>query len=896
MSGTADVLLFEQLVSQANALFLSNNDTVTINGVTVPTLKKIYAQFLASMSSYTTIADGLAATSGTGTNNRFFTVPAQDGTFEVRYRNDSGVQVEVGRTQNGAIVDAVISPTTISFGSLRPVIDSGGAYGGGPAVYMPRSVYQKRGSVVMNISNAGPADSTELPGYVKLVIVTTGINYLWYDIAANLYKVASFTGVSPVLPTEKFDQIIQLMSINGLSVVSEIDFAYAENLAEQIVLPSGALIVDGSELLIPPYYYRSAGAGLGTLLTPADGSGYFRQALSVSSSSAVSHVHDQAAADRGLTAQKVITGNSVPRASGWKTAIFARSLNKVVSTQLPVAGDVPGGSVKNQCPYGINADSFPRRFGSTVIADVSSAVLTALGLTRGAADPTARRPYVGMDLSTPFGGSHAFFRAYYQTDQAGVFGTPRVFIWTSSASVQTINLTLEADISPVGAPNTVRIYSASVQIVDRNDLLYYLIGTESQATSANVLVAGVQAHLSQTPAFWIRKGDYPSALGTDDRLAALEKKLPDTAVNVLLPPHMFLNAGQQLPIFAANVMQERSDVTNFNLTFSTLKNNRPWINQSRDTLLVDGDRVGSTATFGVRRFGAGILNYRSRLELSTYVAPASAAGTVKVLSIGDSLTNRFTVVYLQERLAAMGLTATMIGTMNNNGAQAEGRESREYADYIYEHTDAVSPVAVGSEAAYLANEAGKLTSNPFLKVPTTADNTNKPTMIKNGYIFDMRFYLDRFSFADPDFVICNLYTNDILQQTETVATGQIDRGMTIMYAQIREALPNAHIAFVTNPRPRGVNADLSWTTCVNAAILPHLAFVKSKRAAGDTKVWLLPMHAHLSQENAWPITVESTNASTGVEYGQLSDSVHFDERSRRQYAEVTSAWVGALRT
>ena len=104
MSGASDLQLFEQLVSSANQLFLSDGDSVVINGVTKPTLKKIYADFLASMYSYTTVAAGLAATSGTGTNNRFFTVPATGSDFEIRYRNDAGVAVEIARSPSASSV------------------------------------------------------------------------------------------------------------------------------------------------------------------------------------------------------------------------------------------------------------------------------------------------------------------------------------------------------------------------------------------------------------------------------------------------------------------------------------------------------------------------------------------------------------------------------------------------------------------------------------------------------------------------------------------------------------------------------------------------------------------------------------------------------------------------
>lgn len=95
MSGASDLQLFEALVANANALFLSDADFVTINGISKPTLKKIYAEFLASIGTYQTVAEGLTKTNGTGTDNRFFTVPSTGEKAETRYRNDAGVAVEI---------------------------------------------------------------------------------------------------------------------------------------------------------------------------------------------------------------------------------------------------------------------------------------------------------------------------------------------------------------------------------------------------------------------------------------------------------------------------------------------------------------------------------------------------------------------------------------------------------------------------------------------------------------------------------------------------------------------------------------------------------------------------------------------------------------------------------
>ena len=115
-TGAESLQLFNQLVALGSTLFLSDEDFVTINGITKPTLKKIYAEFLASMGVYTTVAEGLTATSGTGTNNRFFTVPATGDKAETRYRNDAGVAVEIS-----SILSWNSDSLTINRGKVYPL-------------------------------------------------------------------------------------------------------------------------------------------------------------------------------------------------------------------------------------------------------------------------------------------------------------------------------------------------------------------------------------------------------------------------------------------------------------------------------------------------------------------------------------------------------------------------------------------------------------------------------------------------------------------------------------------------------------------------------------------------------------------------------------------------------
>lgn len=118
-TGAESLQLFNQLVALGNSLFLSDEDFVTINGVTKPTLKKIYAEFLASINTYPTVAEGLTKTNGTGTDNRFFSVPGTGQTFETRYRNDGGVAVDVGKLLSSVAFDqrvpelAYVQPNSI---------------------------------------------------------------------------------------------------------------------------------------------------------------------------------------------------------------------------------------------------------------------------------------------------------------------------------------------------------------------------------------------------------------------------------------------------------------------------------------------------------------------------------------------------------------------------------------------------------------------------------------------------------------------------------------------------------------------------------------------------------------------------------------------------------------
>lgn len=199
MTGAESLQLFQELVANGNELFLSDEDFVVINGVTKPTLKKIYADFLASIGTYPTVADGLAETNGSGTNNRFFTVPGTDATYETRYRNDAGVAVQVGRVSSADAIESVLGLVNAVDGSLLYYLldDLGFAWGsisstGFDLPGMAAKQKEQEGTSMLDpsdflIFDDGPDGSTygavssrRTPG--DEMVVTDPLGFVWCDL------------------------------------------------------------------------------------------------------------------------------------------------------------------------------------------------------------------------------------------------------------------------------------------------------------------------------------------------------------------------------------------------------------------------------------------------------------------------------------------------------------------------------------------------------------------------------------------------------------------------------------------------------------------------------------------------------------------------------------------
>ncbi len=363
----------------------------------------------------------------------------------------------------------------------------------------------------------------------------------------------------------------------------------------------------------------------------------------------------------------------------------------------------------------------------------------------------------------------------------------------------------------------------------------------------------------------------------------------------VVPDRLFMVAERPYPLFVDQLFGDTPAVGYRASLLSRPDNSKPpyVARVSGGSVLPDTKRLASTTTLLLQNSQASGDAFSKFNVATTVIPPASVSGLSKrVLFIGDSLTQWAGLsVQAIRRLQGMGATITPIGTVTmrsnvpGDGTElGEGRTGREYADYINEHTDVLQPLPVGNEATYLALPSDdRVAFNPFIRVATGSDPAAR---VFNGYIFDLRFYLTRFGFSDPDVVVINLGTNDILQNRDADAVAQVTRGLTVMTAQIRAALPAAKILVTSNATGRKFFDD-RWGPAYQAVNAEHVRFV---RASGDTNLFNVPLFCTVDRDSGYDVA-GTLNANTGEIVGTVDDDIHYGPSGLCQAGEVLAAFI-----
>ena len=501
-------------------------------------------------------------------------------------------------------------------------------------------------------------------------------------------------------------------------------------------------------------------------------------------------------------------------------------------------------------------------------------------------------------------GDRVYVSCYVMTDDwANVTASrARALLYPASGTNQVAPLSY-VDVTP----NIRRYYTSAVLASQHMPVSRVMIEiTAAAGRQGTVHVSGYTAAFSHVAVGGVDYLDFdPFGQGsTATRLTALEATVGAALAHpkLLLPKNLYLVTNRSVKFWRSHVSEYR-DSNRMDIAFVGAAAGRQCVQEFDYSATIDGSMLSGDGAIWARTTDDSSAVYRRQLMYHS-AAPVTA-GSPKILVIGDSLTQQGTVSALASRLQADGLTPVFLGTLQDNGGTwCEGRAAWEFSDYTRKHlfSDPSNPITGGSTPLYPIDATGgdgvvttveqylalpgvmglpvRWKYNPFIRPSVGGDN---PDHVKNGYIFDMRFYLTRFAYPDPDIVMIALGTND--QNSNAIPAGYNNcvEGLAILHAQIRAALPSAKIGIVASSYP-----DKDKFESLSVPWINHLISNYDTPAANNTSV--LPVYAAQHTKYIYPMTVGATNAA-GVESGVVGDWVHFDDIGRGQWADVTYAWV-----
>lgn len=327
---------------------------------------------------------------------------------------------------------------------------------------------------------------------------------------------------------------------------------------------------------------------------------------------------------------------------------------------------------------------------------------------------------------------------------------------------------------------------------------------------------------------------------------------------------------------------------------ATLSSASKSASSSGQVLPVSQLRFGDQAVLNLR--ATSDVNSRRFMTLNLKNVPVqSGSPTVKILMIGDSITNYAGAYLLKQYLEDLGYVPEFLGTMfgagpgesstGTSGPLGEGRHGWQARDF----TCAINRktiIAVGEEAAYMAmTKANKLGYNPFLRESVAGDSVD---LVRNGYVFDPAFYQSRFGLATPDIVITSLGTNDAVNVPPNeiyASTLDADR---IMHSQILAAWPSAKILRALPGTAVDTNRNALWTSTYTQLIA---ALQQSARDLGS-RVTVAPLWAMTNPDGGYGPPTGSPGTD-GFIAGNWSDDIHPIGASRYGYYQAMAPFVAA---
>ena len=305
-----------------------------------------------------------------------------------------------------------------------------------------------------------------------------------------------------------------------------------------------------------------------------------------------------------------------------------------------------------------------------------------------------------------------------------------------------------------------------------------------------------------------------------------------------------------------------------------------------------GKSIGEKAVLNLRT--ADSTDDRRFMVLNVISVPLQSGTPVKVLMIGDSIVNRDGASLLDRYLRELGFNPQMVGLLQgmsspglSDGLLSEGRSGWESGDFTFAIDDRAIPIVDGEEELYLGLAKGaRVTYNPFIRL---ARHDDPQDLIRNGYVFDCKFYQERFNLDTPDVVINALGTNDARDRPVSKIYDSIYDNDRIIHSQIRAAWPDAKIIRTLPSTAIASARNKMWTS-------KYAKIIRAMRASAsdlrDPLLVVAPLWAMTNPECGY-YAPDGIAKSDGFIMGNWIDPIHPCGASQHGFYKSMAPFVGA---
>jgi len=596
----------------------------------------------------------------------------------------------------------------------------------------------------------------------------------------------------------------------------------------------------------------------------------------------------------------------IPGDIDWRNAVSNYEEVSLLSS-IDKRGELLPNRVNN--PAMLEGDPSSVLLGSGVVETLTDTYLNSLGITHAVSLPTlgsTQDTYGRLTADLPYLGplSYIAYSFFVKTTDFAALNEPRFRAICLPKSGYGTQQNVQLDINSWESVATdVRRYFGVVQVPATSTAEWirevWLEVTATAGRSGAVEVTGFTGAFSRNIPLGVEWSNFDPFSERDygARLTALEGVAEQSDNGFLIPTSFHLYEGRPLQIYEHGLTtwdKERSWDMNFQGTSDT---DQPFSANVSEVIELDGNRIkGAGYVYGRDPASANVA-YRTPVDFLTVPAVGNT-GSPNILMIGDSITDEGVPTKVKARLEAMGFTPNFIGTYpDQGGTLAEGRSSWEFSDFTYRHLffDVANPLVGGSSAIYpidaTAQGDGVVTTpaeylaagsrfpyNPFIRPSTGGDAAS---IIENGYVFDLGFYLTRFSLTVPDVVTIDLGTNDVNSNDDATSLLNVTEGLATMVSQIQAAAPSCKIGIIM----KGKGAEF-------IAGIRHVLETYGNREGEGIYVMIKDHYLDWSIYGApRNVTLNSTD-TYGVQTVTMNDKTHPDEVGKAQQAEFIAAFIG----